>query len=109
MPPEVNQKKGVIIAIAAILILAVAGVAAYFVFKWKKQQAPPVDIVKKQMEELDALRNQTNPQPLTEEQLKEQSQELNAIRKEYDGVKPKPLTQEELDKQLEDLNNLRSQ
>jgi len=123
MPPETlgtspvadfngkSGKKGVVIAIVIVFVLAVAaGVAAYFVLRWKKQQVePPKDALTKQIEELDALRNQTNPQPLTAEDLKKQTQELNAVRKEYDGAKPKPLTQDQINQQLEDLNKLRSQ
>ena len=123
MPPETSgtspvadfngksSKKGVIIAVVVVLVLAAAaGIAAYFVLKWQKQQeTPPADVVKEQMNKLDALRNQTNPQPLTAEDLKKQSQELSAVRKEYDGAKPKPLTQEQINQQLEDLNKLRSQ
>lgn len=105
MPPETKEtnKKGLIIAVAVLLVLAAAGVAVYFVLKWKKQEAPPEDIVKKQMEELDKLRNPAYSYPTTTAELNKQIKVLDGLSSES-----KQLTQEEINKQLEDLNKLRS-
>ncbi|MBU4481232.1 hypothetical protein KKH59_02870 [Patescibacteria group bacterium] len=58
-------------------------------------------IIQKQLEELEVLRNESAT--LTEKEIQAQLKELNTLQK-----KTKPLSEEEIQKQLEELNQLRS-
>lgn len=99
-----NMKKALIIAIAIVVL----GVLFFFNKRFDRTSRPlsPEEIIKKQMEELDKLREQAAANPLTEEEKKKQMEELDKLRAEN---QEKPLSQEEINKQIEELNKLRSQ
>ena len=63
------------------------------------------NIIKKQLEELEALEAlRTETPTLTEKEIQAQLKELQTLQK-----KTKPLSEEETQKQLEELNQLRSE
>lgn len=84
MPFNSNKrinKKVTLIAVLAILALLVGG---WYIYN-KKQEVPPAapsqeEIVQKELEELDKLRQQANLKPLTEEETKKQLEELNKLK-----------------------------
>jgi hypothetical protein len=59
-------------------------------------------VIKKQLEELEKLRQET--EPLSEQQIQNQVKELDKIKNNS-----KPLTEKEIQSQLEELEKLRSQ
>lgn len=96
--------KKIIIIIIAIAILAIIS----FVGERKGYFYPSdsvlsqEEILAKQMEELDKLRQENGANPLTQEEINNQAKEL-------DGLKQKnpSLTQEQIDKQAKELDALR--
>jgi len=108
MPPEnqpkINKKTAIIIL---VIILALLGIGWYV---YKKQKAPAglsqEEILKRQLAELERLRQSADYKPLTEEQIKKQSLELKKLNQQA-GYKP--LTQEQINKQLEEFNKLKGQ
>lgn len=102
---QTNKRK--ILIIAVIILLVLGGFVFYIIQKNRKAQpqiSPQEEMVKKQLDELDALRQESGSQPVTEGQTQGQLEELNKL---HTGAKP--LTQEEINKQLEELEKLRSQ
>jgi|SRR3989344_1028172 len=89
-----------------LIIFAVVAVA-YFLFSRNKENPPETGnkeetLIEKQLRELDALREQAASKPLTQEEIKEQTNELDSLRE-----KQKPLTADQIKKQLEELDRLR--
>lgn len=70
------------------------------------KELSPEEIMAKQAEELNRLRQEAALNPLTEEEINRQTKELDKLRKESQA---NPLSQEEINKQIEELDKLRSQ
>jgi flagellar biosynthesis/type III secretory pathway M-ring protein FliF/YscJ len=105
--PDKFNKKQLIAGAAAILVLLIVGALVYFNRKNRTEippAAPQETAEERHMRELEQLRAQDSGQPLTEEEIQKQKEELNNL-----SEKQKPLTQEEADQHLEELNNLRAQ
>jgi len=96
--------KKIIIIIIAVAILAVIS----FISERKGYFSPESDslsqeeILAKQVEELDRLRQEGSADPVTQEDIKKQAQELDKLRNNADA-----LTQEQIQKQVEELNGMR--
>lgn len=96
--------KKIIIIIIAVVILAVIS----FVGKQKGYFSPSSDVLSqeemlaKQMEELESLKQANSGDPLTQEEINKQSKELDGLRQNDPS-----LTQEQIDKQAEELDALR--
>ncbi|MBI4692004.1 MAG: hypothetical protein HY773_00965 [Candidatus Terrybacteria bacterium] len=76
------KKRFLIIVI--ILVLLLAGVVVYFKFR-KPKELTQEEIIQKQIQELDALRQQAGAKPLTQEEIKKQIQELDKLRQQSLG------------------------
>ncbi|MEK9135318.1 MAG: hypothetical protein AAB451_03435 [Patescibacteria group bacterium] len=102
------NKKVLIISLIVLPVFILAGLAVYFLNQ-KQTVIPSAGekqeiLAEKQLKELEALRQKTNIQPLTEEQKKSQQRELESLRKK---ANIKPLSQAQIQKQLEELDKLR--
>jgi len=71
----------IILIIIIILALLLAGLVIYLKFK-KPRELTQQEIIQKQMEELDRLRQEAGAKPLTEEEIKKQIQELDRLRQQ---------------------------
>lgn len=107
------SKKNILLVFSILVILILAGNFIYFSWKIKIEKEkiaivppsmPEESIIERQLRELDAL--QEGLPSLTEEEISQQTEELDNARKEA-GLKP--LTQEEIQKQIDALNKLRQQ
>lgn len=100
-------KKIIVIAVAIIILIAIS-----FVSKQKGYfSSDPIglsqeEILAKQIEELDRLKQEGGANPLTQEDINKQVDELNKLRSQN---KTDPLTQEQMEKQIEELDKLRTQ
>lgn len=80
------EKKSIIYLAIVLIAVLIIGVVIYFVFFKKEKESieAPIsgqeEMIKKQIEELDALRQQTNPQSLTQEEIDSQVEELEKLR-----------------------------
>lgn len=95
-----KRKLLVILAIAAALALAVW---LLFFHKTAPPQPSQEEITKKQLEELNILRNPDKLNP-TEEELSQQAKELDKL-----NTGSNPSSQEEINNQLEELDKLKGQ
>lgn len=109
MPIKLNKNSRIFLIVALVVVLILLITIIYFSVKIKTEKETPLipvqkeeTLIEKQTRELEELRKQANAQPLTEEQIQEQTEELNALRK-----KSKPLTEEQIQEQTEELNKLR--
>lgn len=97
--------KKIIIIIIAVVVLAIVS----FVGKQKGYFSSFYDslsqeeILAKQMEELESLKQANNADLLTQEETRKQSKELEGLRQ-----KKSSLTQEDMNKQVEDLDALKA-
>lgn len=104
---EYFKRASIMYLVTAILavIIVLGGLIVYLVYIPQDisgpQQEKVKSLVQKQLEELEGLRE--NTEPLTEEQVQDQLEELEDLRQNT-----KPLTEEEVQKQLEELENLRN-
>ena len=100
-------KKIIVIVIAIIILIAIS-----FISKQKGYFSPdPIglsqeEILARQIEELDRLKQEGGDNPLTQEDINKQVDELNKLRSQN---KTDPLTQEQMEKQIEELDKLRTQ
>lgn len=92
------------ILIAVVIIALIFAVSGWFYFKYKKQSemqsTPELQKIKDQLSQLNALRQQYNLQPLTQEQAREQLKSLEQL---YQKHNSKSLTQDQMKQQLETL------
>ncbi len=109
-----NKKKILIWTGLILLILAVLMFGVVLYLKKISLPAPPPtpsiseeaqNLTNKQLEELDNLKNQFNPNPLTEKESNEQIKTLDSI---HQKITSQPLSPEQIQKQLEELDKLRS-
>jgi len=107
-----NKKLIIYLVIFIIALLICFGVIyLYLVQKDELPEDQTLELTEKektiqrQLEELDALRQETNRIPLTKEEQEKQLLILDELYKERGSV---PFSQEEQDKQIEELDNLRS-
>ena len=96
------DKRKLLVILAVVIAFAIA---VWLLFFYKKAPSQPSqeEIVQKQMEELNTLRNPDKLNP-TEEELNQQVQELDKLRSS-----PSLSNQEEANKQLEELDKLKGQ
>lgn len=95
--------KKIIIIIIAVAILAIIS----FVGKQKgyfpsSEDLSQEEILAKQMEELESLKQENSANPLTQEEVNKQSKDLEALRQ-----KDPTLTQDQINKQAEELDALK--
>jgi len=107
-----DKKLAMYIAVVLAVLLVVGGVI-YFAFLKEGtvleeiQERPTIkEVTGRQLEELDALRQQMNPRPLTSEEVDIQIEKLDALHQKSDFQQP--LLQEDTEKQIEELDELRS-
>ena len=102
MERERARKLLLYIALVVLLVALVFVLAWYFaaIYQGEKRQKEPTqeEIIKKQLDELNALA----PAQLNEEEVQEQLDDLN---QEQPG-EIKPLSEDEIQKQLDELNKL---
>lgn len=81
MPPEQNPKINKKTLLIAVIILILLG-AGWLIYKKQKAPAGPSqeEIIVKQMEELNALRNEAGYKEPTPEEIKKQMEELNKLK-----------------------------
>lgn len=104
-----NKKKILIWTGSILLILAVLMLSIILYLKKISPPAPspttsPISQLDKQLKELDELKNQFNPSPLTEEAINEQIKTLNSL---HQKINPQTLSFEQIQKQLEELDKLK--
>ncbi|MBU4298474.1 hypothetical protein KJ636_00290 [Patescibacteria group bacterium] len=106
---KLNKKSLIYLGIVVIVALLAVGLIWRFSQMPESKKEIPLpakpsreEIIKKQLEELEALR--TEAPTSTEKEIQAQLKELESLRK-----KQKPLSQEQIQKQLEELNKLRSE
>jgi len=105
-------KKKIIILSGFLALSLLFGLVVFFSLRQKEREITPSEtkqaeqetLVKKQLKELEELRNKAGIAPLTEEQMLAQQKELEALRKKA-GLKP--LSQEQVQKQLDELAALK--
>ncbi|MEK7069746.1 MAG: hypothetical protein AAB822_00330 [Patescibacteria group bacterium] len=99
-------KKIIVIVVAIIILIAIS-----FISKQKGyfSSDPAVlsqeEILAKQIEELDRLKQEDATNQLTQEDIDKQADELNKLRSQN---KADPLTQEQIQKQAEELDSMRN-
>lgn len=105
---RIGKKQVMVFALIIIIFALIA--AGYFVyqkyFSEKEEVKKEKTVAEKQLEELDAIREQRGDATTTEEEAVAQIKELDTARKEA-GVQK--LSQEDIQKQLELLDKLRQQ
>ena len=107
-----NWDKRSIIYFSIFIIMSLALAAgAYFAYKYVFDEEPVLEEGtarenQGQLEELDALRQQANRLPFSQEDIERQEQELDNARQQEN---PEPLSQEQINQQFEELDNLHSQ
>lgn len=95
----------------AIIAVAVVAVGALFYLSNERSSfrtlkpLSPEEIMAKQLEELDKLRQEAIVNSLTEEEKKKQLEELDKLKEQSQA---QPLSQEEIDRQIKELDKLRS-
>ena len=106
-----ENKNTLILSIVVAVIAVVSAVYIYYSYYVSKSaETPPnptprVVDVKRQAEDLDALRGQANPKPLTDKEITEQAMELDKLRKSAVTSGGKV----DIKKQAEELDKLREQ
>ena len=108
----IKNRKIIIYLIISIVSILIIGGVIYFIFLIDKtipeeipeKSAEEKEIIK-QLEELDALRQEKNIVPFSQEEQEEQLSTLNQLYEEKGSSVP---SEEEMQKQLEELDKLRS-
>ena len=109
-----DKRKIIAIAVVSFLILLILGGGAYYLYSRKnKKTALPVTpspmvlspAEQKQLSELDALRQEAGQKPLTQEDIKKQSEELDNLRQQVKG----PSGAKDVSAQADELDKLRAQ
>jgi hypothetical protein len=108
-----NKKSAIYLAvfIAAIVIIAVAALYYYYWYRPKVERPTPSAqptqeelLIKKQLQELDQLRQKAGVQTSTEEQINQQREQLDVLRNKANNEAP---PKETIQQQADDLNKLR--
>lgn len=95
------DKRKLLVVLAVVIALAISVWLLFFYEKPLSQE----EIIQKQLEELNTLRNPDELNP-TEEELSQQAQELDKLRSSPNHQNQE---QEEANKQLEELDKLKGQ
>ena len=104
MPRPIHRSSGNIKKTTILIIALVFAGLFYFIntLNTKEKTMSQEDIIKKQREELDRIRQESAPNTLTKEEKKRQLEELDRLRKQTE-----PVSREEIGKQTEELNKLK--
>lgn len=84
METEVKTSKKRFLIIIIILVLVLTGLVVYLKFK-KPRELTKEEIIQKQIQELDRLRQQANTPPLSQDDIKKQLEELDKLRQQSLG------------------------
>lgn len=108
-----QNKKKILIWTGSLLLILVVLILSIVLYLKKISLSPttsPIsqeaqNLIDKQLKELDELKNQFNPSPVTEKTTNEQIKTLNSL---HQKINPETLSLEQIQKQLEELDKLRS-
>ena len=106
---KLDKKQLIIFIFVPVFVLVLAS-AIYFIYQKQKiiteEETTKKEkiAIEKQMEELEALRQQAGEKIPTEKELEVQKKELEKLKNESNFQAP---SEEEIQKQLEELNKLR--
>lgn len=119
-PPAVaalasHERRALVVGLGALAVILIVGGVLYFSRSKEKTLTPEEEAIRKQIEDLDRLRNANGAPNYTERELKEQAETLDELRRTEIGpdgrvrtVNPQPPTEAEIQKQVNDLDALRA-
>ena len=112
-----KRKKNILIALIIAVIIITLGASGWVYYIYKQKQAQPAinsqeQKIQDQLKQLDALRQQYNVKPLTEQQISQQLQQLQKLKQSPTSTSaanavPVKLTQDQIQQQLDALQKLK--